>query len=163
MVRKRNFVSLFLTLFVVACQPAAESVDTVLLDADEEGIRYLIQQYDNAINSGDANEFLSIYSRTAVVMPPGRPVLFGSEAILVRITEFLAENVAELNTDIQEIIVDREHVMVWYNYTESWTSREGGETRTVRGKGVQIFKQQPNGSWRIAREIWNTDDPGGGT
>ena len=169
--RKSYFPLLFLTLFFAACQPTQEKADelsekrgeSVLINVDEEAIRYLIMKYDNAINSGDAEEFMSIYSRTAVAMPPGRPVLFGSEAIRERISEFLADNTVELKTDIKEIIVDRSNVMVWYTYTESWTSKDGGEQTSVEGKGVQIFQQQANGSWRIAREIWNTNTPGGGS
>jgi len=154
---------LFFALFIGSCQPTEEAPETVLLDVDEEAIKYLIQKYDNAINSGDANEFMSIYAHTAVAMPPGRPVLFGAEAIRARIAEFLAANTVVLKTDIKEIVVDREHVMIWYNYSESWTSKDGGEKTSVDGKGVQIYQQQPNGSWRIAREIWNTINPGGGS
>jgi uncharacterized protein (TIGR02246 family) len=161
--RKSNLMLLFITIFAVACQPVEESTETVLLDVDEEAIKYLVEKYDNAITSGNADEFMSIYSRTAVVMPPGRPVLFGAEAVRERIAEFLAANDVELQTDIQEIVVDRDHVMIWYNYAESWTLKTGGATTSVEGKGVQIFQQQPNGSWRISREIWNTDNPGGGS
>ena len=92
MIRKSHFMLLFFTLFIVACQPAEEETETVLLDVDEEAIKYLIQKYDNAINSGDANEFMSIYAHTAVAMPPGRPVLFGADAIRARIAEFLQQH-----------------------------------------------------------------------
>ena len=33
------------------------------------------------------------------------------------------------------------------------------DTVTVDGKWVQIFRKQPDGSWLIALDIWNSDDP----
>ena len=40
-------------------------------------------------------------------------------------------------------------------YIAMVTPKEGGETVEEKGKVLEILQRQPDGSWKIAREIWN--------
>ncbi len=44
-------------------------------------------------------------------------------------------------------------------YTIRLTPVAGGEVIGENGKVIVIFQKQPDGSWKIAREIWNRDNP----
>lgn len=157
MMYKRLVLFLFSSVFVFGCNNSGEQGTVELLDADREAIKLLIEKYDHGINTGDTQEFISIFALDAIVMPPGQPALFGSQAIRERIDAGLAESTVEIHTEIQEITVSKEHVIIWLTYEASRTPKSGGETTHETGKGVQIFQTQRNGSWRIIREIWNTD------
>lgn len=39
----------------------------------------------------------------------------------------------------------------------------GGEAIEERYKGMHIYRRQPDGTWRIAQDIWNAAMPGSGT
>ncbi len=41
----------------------------------------------------------------------------------------------------------------------SLTPKAGGAAITERIKGVHILRRQPDGSWKIAQDVWNTDTP----
>ena len=53
----------------------------------------------------------------------------------------------------------------WELYTAKRTlaPRAGGEAVEERYRGMHIYRRQPDGTWRIAQDIWNAVTPGGGT
>ncbi len=40
----------------------------------------------------------------------------------------------------------------------TFTPEAGGEAHTGNYKGIHIYRRQPDGSWRIAQDIWNSDE-----
>lgn len=47
----------------------------------------------------------------------------------------------------------------WGTYRFAGMLRESDVTVTEEGKYVAIWKQQPDGSWQIVRDIWNSNSP----
>jgi ketosteroid isomerase-like protein len=47
-----------------------------------------------------------------------------------------------------------------FAYTWRVRPRDGGEAKTSSGKGVHLLRREADGSWRIAREIWNSSPAG---
>ncbi len=45
-----------------------------------------------------------------------------------------------------------------YVGTVMMTPKAGGETITETIKGIHIYRRQPDGSWRIAQDIWNSNE-----
>ena len=41
------------------------------------------------------------------------------------------------------------------------TPKAGGAPVTERLKGIHVMKRQPDGSWKIAQDVWNSDAPAG--
>jgi len=46
----------------------------------------------------------------------------------------------------------------YHSFAYTWRvhPRSGGEPTTASGKGVHLLRRQADGTWRIAREIWNS-------
>lgn len=48
-------------------------------------------------------------------------------------------------------------------YTEAYeiilTPKAGGKPMQDIGKFITIYERQPSGAWRMARDIWNSDNP----
>jgi ketosteroid isomerase-like protein len=59
----------------------------------------------------------------------------------------------------EEIIVAGDWAFHLSEYILLITPNEGGETMEEKGKIVEIVQKQPDGSWKFAREIWNTTPP----
>jgi ketosteroid isomerase-like protein len=50
-----------------------------------------------------------------------------------------------------------------YEASRTLAPRAGGEAVEEHYRGLHIYRRQPDGTWRIAQEIWNTLTPRGGT
>jgi uncharacterized protein (TIGR02246 family) len=159
MLRKSCFPLLLLSLIVVACQSTGEQTEFVSSEADAEAITELVRRYDDSVNSVDMDGFEAIFTRDAVQMPPAMQEVKGAPAIRLRLEAFLKENDDELRTEVREIDFARDRAIVRVTYVETWTPRAGGNTVQVKGKGFQFVQRLTDGTWRIAREIWNEDAP----
>ena len=45
------------------------------------------------------------------------------------------------------------------DWSLSLTPKEGGETTTYDGKGLDVLKRQPDGSWKYYISCWNYNGP----
>ncbi len=44
---------------------------------------------------------------------------------------------------------------VMWTFDASWT--EAGESVVAQGKGITLFRREPDGSWRMSRNAWNAN------
>jgi ketosteroid isomerase-like protein len=70
--------------------------------------------------------------------------------------------------DMSNMVIHTEEVRILGNrayshgtYTFDMGSREGGETRSYSGKFLDILERQADGSWKIAIDCHNHDEPSG--
>ena len=59
-----------------------------------------------------------------------------------------------------EVVVAGDWAWMRGHFTTELTPRSGEPTRRESGKHLVIWRRDPDGAWRAARDIWNTDDPG---
>ncbi|MCH7490100.1 MAG: hypothetical protein IID05_05335 [Gemmatimonadetes bacterium] len=48
-------------------------------------------------------------------------------------------------------------------FTMTLTAVGGGDPMLDVGKGFHVYRRQRDGSWKIAQDIWNSDNPPPGT
>jgi len=165
---KRVFLSLGIALvfalLLVTCAPQTQPVvkEAASTEADVEAIRALCSQWETAVEAGDIDSLLALYTDDAVRLPPGGPSYSGKAAFeeyYRSIFEtFSAEGVWPVE-GTEEIIVAGDWAFHLSEYILFITTNEGGETMEENGKIVEIVQKQPDGSWKFAREIWNTTPP----
>ena len=122
----------------------------------------VVDQERAAVEKGNISQYLAVLADGAVFMPPNAAPKEGAELrswLSNFIEHFAVEWLAFRSTEV--IVVSD---LAYHAYTYSWrvTPRAGGEPTTASGKGLHILRQQTDGSWGIAREIWNgspTEDP----
>ena len=85
--------------------------------------------------------------------------MIGRDAIRSRMEDFIRENTDRLESTVSDLQVLGDVAIVRGRYTESWSPSAGGDTTSVEGTGIQIYERQPDGSWLLTTEIWNTDAP----
>ena len=149
-------ILLFVALTLSSCRPAAEETE-----ADVAAIQAVAAEWIAAVNAGDLARVVAEYTDDAVRMPPGRPAYVGKEAIEEDFRGSFEQFSAEFTwpTEEEEIVVADGWAFHRDNYTARLTPVAGGEVIEVVGKVIVIFQQQPDGSWKHAREIWNSDNP----
>ena len=57
------------------------------------------------------------------------------------------------NLDLKEILVSGDLAAVRLVWTLTVARKEGGVIETIEEPGIDIFRRQPDGSWKIARYL----------
>ena len=160
----RSHLSLFIlvSFTIAACAPAIEEPmeepDTT--EADVEAINQVREQEVAAINAADVEGDLAIRTDDAVHMPPNEPPVMGKEAIRSWMQAFLDQfTIQNFTASSQEIVVAGDWAFEHYSFNETLVPKAGGESIEDSGQCIHIYQRQPDGSWKIARDIWNSDNP----
>jgi len=116
-----------------------------------EDIASVNRLFEKRFASGDASGMASLYTRDAMLMPPGAEVQQGAEAIggFWQMAMDMGIKTARLTT--LEITEAGENAIEVGEY------ELGGAEDLVldRGKYLVIWKKE-KGNWRLAKDIWNT-------
>lgn len=153
-------VALFLAITLSACQPAGEQTE-----ADVAAIQALAEEWTAAFNTGDVAGVVAWYTDDAVQMPPNEPANTGPEAIGAWLQAIFAEYSGHpgdrivLGLSSQEIQVAGDWAFDRGTYEWTVTPLADGEAIQESGKYIVIWQRQPDGSWKMAREIWNSNTP----
>jgi ketosteroid isomerase-like protein len=140
-------------LFVPGCVTTPEEGS----EADVERIRVIWNIYSTARVVGDYEVWLSLWDEEGIQMPPGAPAR--SKDVLDEVVPkaFTSGSVSSMNIYPEEIVVAGSWAYARGTY-DSEREVEGKAVR-VEGKFLTIFKRQPDGTWRIYRDCFNSNVP----
>jgi ketosteroid isomerase-like protein len=140
------------SMLVAACAIALPA----LAADDATRIRAGTASWVQSFNAGNAGAVVALYADDAALMPPNAPQARGVAAI----KEAVAKEIAGakkagitlvLGTDDVGVIGD----MAWHAGTYAVKDKAG---KTVEaGKFLEAWERK-NGKWRIARDMWNSDN-----
>jgi len=153
-----GFLALTFAITLTACQPPAPP-PADLSDSDRAAIQAVADEAVAIMNAEtpDLDAYtLTYYAPDAVALPPNAPVVTGRAAI----ASFL--KTLPPITDFQFDLVHMEGTadMAWVQGTYSMTlTPEGSSPMNDTGKYLEIWKKQADGSWKVARDIFNSDLP----
>jgi uncharacterized protein (TIGR02246 family) len=138
----------------VGCQTQA-SAD--LTADDEAAVRQALDMEMKAANAADAAGWAALYTQDAIVLRPHATAVQGREAIqqglatLPRISNAKGEGV--------EIMGYGDLAYLRGTYSMRFTIPGVPVPIDEQGKFLQIYRKQGDGSWKLAREIYNSDLP----
>lgn len=151
---------MFLLAFATACQTQATS-DTRA--ADEATLRKMDDEWSKAAGSTkDVEKTVSFYSDDAIVMPPNIPTLTGKEPIRALWKSMLGTPSFSGGWQATKVEVARSGDLAYVsgNYEFKETDA-GGKPITDKGKYLEIWKKQADGSWKCVADMFNSDLPTG--
>ncbi len=125
---------------------------------DQVGLKAVLEPVErerSAIAVGDTGEYFAALADDAQFMPPNSVAKGGAELrtwLAEFVCDFRVEWLAFSTTEVTGVADLAYHA---FTYTWRVTPRVGGEGKVSSGKGIHILRLQADGSWRIAREIWN--------
>ena len=153
----KRFFFVLLALVAVAASGCAPKVDvaaerTALLEADAA--------WSKAAAAKDMEGYLSFLTDDAAVLPPNASILTGKDAIGKWESELFAAPGLAVSWQATQAEVsqagDLGYTLGTYELTMSGPE---GKPVTDRGKYVTVWKKQPDGTWKIVADIWNSDQP----
>lgn len=95
----------------------------------------------------------------AVLMPPGEPAVAGIDAIRSWAEAFIAQTQSvSVNYTMTDIHVSGDWAVEHYTGTLNATMT-GGEAMSETVKGIHVYRREPDGSWKMVYDVWNSDAP----
>ncbi len=149
-----------LVIAVISCtqDSGAGAPITANTEADIQAQRDLAVEFDAAVNSGDLQRFLALYTESALRLPPGGGPLQGKEAIGRAIQQFFNEYDAAHQLIVLDARVSGNLAFARGRWQSTGTPKDGGEPRRGAGAWTTIRERQADGSWKTVLDIWNRDE-----
>jgi ketosteroid isomerase-like protein len=142
-------------LLAVACQPAAPAPGG-LTDQDRAAINQKTDAFSKAVNAHDwAAATDPYYTDDAIMMPSNGPEVGGKANIKAWMAAYPSFS------DFSSHAVEIEGSGGWAYARGRYAMKlmMGGAAVADSGKYLEIWKKQADGSWSVARDIFNSDVP----
>lgn len=138
--------------------PAAAALSP---NADPTAVRHFLDsaqtRYVDAATKGDIAALSAFYTDDALLLAPNAKALRGRAEIDKSNTEMMAAvKVTALKLATDDVITTADYAIETGTYDQTLQPKTGKAIHDV-GKYVVVWKKQPDGSWRISREIYNSD------
>src|SRR5438309_181660 len=126
----------------------------------EQALRDLDAKWSAAAGAKDVDKTVSYYAESAVVMPPSASAATTRETIRSAWKEMLTTPGAAISWKATKVEVAKSGDLAYVSgtYEETMTDASGKPVKD-RGKYVEIFKKQADGTWKVVADIWNSDLP----
>lgn len=122
---------------------------------DETAIRAVWAEYSKARVAGDAASWLSLWDENGIQMPPGSPARGKTTLDEVVPKAFAAVPATSMSIEPEEIQLMGDWAFSRGTYEANQTVK--GNPVNVDGKFLTIFRRQEDGSWKIYRDIFNSN------
>ncbi|HVP35530.1 MAG TPA: DUF4440 domain-containing protein [Terriglobales bacterium] len=110
-----------------------------------------------SVEKGAAEAFYLYLTDDAVQLPAGLPPIVGREAIRQSMSGN-SKAVLKWEPVKAEVAKSGDLGYTWGNYQVSWTG-EDGKMQMLYGKYLNIWKKQPDGTWKAVVDIGNQGPP----
>jgi len=134
------FASLLLALTACAATPGTD-----------QGLRDGMDRFRTAFNKKDAAGVASMYLPDGKILPPGRPMITGTEGIRSYWQAAFDAGVQRIAKKPVDIMLSGDLGVETSTYSVIFKDQE------ILGKDTLIWRRGPNNVWSIASDIWNSD------
>ncbi len=139
-----------LFVILVGCNQAAAP-------GDPSEIHARSAEFDAAINGGDIDALVALYTDDARIMPPNASMTMGLDAVRAEFGGMIDAGLKSKLTSIQTSVSGD----IAYNIGTFTLS--AGDTVVDEGKFVETWQRGADGAWRISNDIYNSDSPPAGS
>ena len=127
--------------------------------SDQKQIVAANSGYIQAILAADIVSLMNFYSDDVVLLPPSEPAVVGKEAVRVYWAEAMKQvTTVEGASRFDEIIVIGDWAYARGKYDGRSRLISDGAESEDRLNFSGLWRRDSNGSWRIARDMWNSGD-----
>ena len=143
------------TLLVLAISGCAPQVD---VEAGTAAVKKWFDESTAALNANDGS-IVDLGTEDAVVMYADAPAVTGRDALRARQQAIYDQATFEETRSVDEVVISGDWAFVRWAGTGTMTPKDGSEPSVFDRKGIAILQRQPDNSWKMARVIWNSNQP----
>ena len=112
-----------------------------------------------AVNAADADRCSAIWAADGVLMPPHHPCVQGRQAVLHYFRNLFSRGRFNFTFTSSQVDVVGDMALERVTYTAIiWRGDDATPIEDV-GKGLHVYRRQPDGAWKLTLDIWNSDLP----
>jgi uncharacterized protein (TIGR02246 family) len=120
----------------------------------------LFTEYGDSLAADDAERWIQLWVEDGVQLPPGAPPNVGRDVIFASISGAMEQyGYRDMDIHVDEMLLTGDLAIARGTYTVNLVPRDGGDPILVDGKYTTTFQRQPDGSWKIYRDIFNSNVP----
>lgn len=145
--------------FVTACQKQAETMaDT--RSADEATLKNLDAEWSKAAGAKDLDKTASYYSDDALVLPPNMAAIQGKPGARAMWQGMFSVPGFGGGWKVSKVEVARSGDLAYLTGTYELSETDAnGKPVTDKGKYLEVWKKQSDGSWKCIIDMFNSDLP----
>lgn len=150
------FFTCIAAVFFMSCKTevkTTDSGDSFNLDSVKNYISRSNARFENVWSNGDSATFKTLFSLDGCVYPPTMTSFCGGD-LSVFFIERYQQGIRKIKLITNEVFGSGKHISEIGNYQ----ILDSIGALIDRGKYIVIWKNE-NGSWKMYRDIWNTDRP----
>lgn len=123
-------------------------------DKDQGAIGAASDDWFKQAGSGTMAEVAAHYTDDAVLLPPGGETVTGRKAIAEYFGHF--PKLEKLQWKRTEVVGNSDLAYAMGSFSFEMTGPNATKPLVERGKYIEIWRRQADGSWKITRDIWNS-------
>lgn len=144
-----------LLLLLAACDTVDQSNRQ---QQDLADLNRTVNRYIEVFSASNVDACIEFYAPNAMSMPNNGEPLVGREAIKGFFASFWSGHTFTIHSmTVEEVRVSGDLAIVRLSFHESWTPVLGGDSTTVNGDWLEVWRRQSDKTWRIAMDMWNFD------
>lgn len=137
-------------------KPEAPALDPAVVRADIEAAN---ARFVDALKKGDKAGALANYAPDALVMMPGEEAWRGTEGVDKGFSGFIDQfTLKEGSATTTDVMVAGHLAIETGTFAWTLTPKKGADVKD-KGKYLTVWQHQADGSWKIIRDINNSDLP----
>jgi len=140
----------------VANETAGAAVAATSEAADIAAIMAFNERYVGAINDGDAATLASLTTDGHIMLLPGREPIVGKAANDAANARLFAQFDIDEHWYPEETRAAGDWAFQRGRFSVAATPKAGGAPSTTTGNFLRIYERQPDGEWRMTRDMFNS-------
>ena len=126
-------------------------------DIDRAAITRTTAELLAAVNASDVERCSAVWAANGVLMAPHHPSVHGYQAIVQYFRELFSRSKFRFTFTSSHIHVAGDTALERLTYAATiWPGHDVPPIEDV-GKGLHVYQRQPDGSWKLTHDIWNSD------
>jgi uncharacterized protein (TIGR02246 family) len=142
--QNRQWLAFIIT--ILGCTNAA--------DHDRQAVHDLVQDIIAADNRADIENVISCYHSDAILLPPGKQQIVGSDAIRKNYEAIFSSSVLTLTIREDELTIAGDYAICIGGTSGKVLSKKDSTTREVNDRFVMVLQKRDQ-VWKIKNLIWN--------
>lgn len=157
---RKSTVLALVPVLLIACAPPPPAPPDMA--AELAALRRAATAYHDAAIAKDATGVVALYDEGAVMVPPNADLVEGSAGVQGYRFGFITTPGVELAFEIVRAEVSASGDMGWTLAVGDITvHRPDGTTGSDLVRDFHTWKKQPDGSWKVVVDIWNSGNAAG--